>query len=452
MGSIDASAIASIGSVRSMPMSSGGIEPQRPALTLAGQTSAGPGEPARTSDRVLRVVFPAHVDADGIYREEAAAHAVVEASEWAAVLGARPDAARNAAGLRSAGIIPASATAAPTGAAAAATPGTGPQRALATLDEIIAARAAGTAGGSLPGPIAGSIAASIAASPVSPSPSAQSPAPPRPVVMAFTALPSRGLQPQSLAEAAAGLEAPRIPRLDPSDPGANSDTPDVVAVASQPGTSISAASSDRASVRRTLKAGMEARHMAPPATVDSAAPVTAAAPFGSRPVRWKGRTYDLPYRNPQAASAAAAPTKDQCPNPTAELNKEALARTASPRSQTVASNMDPGVPAAVSNTTMPGLAATSSYAPTDSASVAKARVEAMAAPLIARAADAGRTAVDAGGMKLPLPATARGWSALAQAASPSAPRPAGRPADDGNAAPAGSDAGTPTVVSPGDPQ
>lgn len=40
------------------------------------------GPPRRTPERVLRIVFPPHIDAQGVYHEAAAVHAVVEMPTW----------------------------------------------------------------------------------------------------------------------------------------------------------------------------------------------------------------------------------------------------------------------------------------------------------------------------------------------------------------------------------
>ena len=125
MSTIDAAAISGIGSFRSI--GEPGIEGQSVPRGIAGPVLADGTAPARTSDRVLRVVFPAHIDADGIYREQSAAHAVVENGAWAEALGGKPVNPRGVPALRAAGVVPA-APAAPS--------------ALATLDEIVAARAA----------------------------------------------------------------------------------------------------------------------------------------------------------------------------------------------------------------------------------------------------------------------------------------------------------------------
>ena len=76
MSTIDARAVASMGA---------GVRPvgdtMMPGIPGGGRVviaSADGTPPGRTSDRVLRVVFPAHIDAAGIYHDEATAHAVVE--------------------------------------------------------------------------------------------------------------------------------------------------------------------------------------------------------------------------------------------------------------------------------------------------------------------------------------------------------------------------------------
>lgn len=51
----------------------------RGGMILAG---IGDGVPGRTNDRVLKVVFPAHTDGSGIYRDEATARVVVERGGW----------------------------------------------------------------------------------------------------------------------------------------------------------------------------------------------------------------------------------------------------------------------------------------------------------------------------------------------------------------------------------
>lgn len=49
-----------------------------------GPVRAEPGDLARTSERKLRIVFPAHIDGSGIFHEEAIAWAIAEPADWAA--------------------------------------------------------------------------------------------------------------------------------------------------------------------------------------------------------------------------------------------------------------------------------------------------------------------------------------------------------------------------------
>lgn len=56
----------------------------RPAMAVAA------GDQARTSERTLRIVFPAHVDEAGTLHDEAVAWAVVENPRWAAELRRKP--------------------------------------------------------------------------------------------------------------------------------------------------------------------------------------------------------------------------------------------------------------------------------------------------------------------------------------------------------------------------
>ena len=116
--------------------------------------------------------------------------------------------------------------------------------------------------------------------------------------------------------------------------------------------------------------------------------VSASAPYGTRPVRWKGRTYEVPYKTPQPASPLDSPSQ---PNPTAELNKAALAKASAAR------------PEPLSASTVV------SVTPTKDAQIAMARVRAMAAPIIATGVDEGRQAPsDAApeGFNLPIGSTA----------------------------------------------
>jgi conjugal transfer pilus assembly protein TraV len=59
------------------------------ARQRAGIVAPASGDdPARTAERRLRVVFPAHVDESGTLHDEAVAWTVIEAPHWAAELGA----------------------------------------------------------------------------------------------------------------------------------------------------------------------------------------------------------------------------------------------------------------------------------------------------------------------------------------------------------------------------
>jgi conjugal transfer pilus assembly protein TraV len=346
MSSIDASAISAIGGFRSVGQP--GIESQRVPHGLAGPVLADGAAPARTSDRVLRVVFPAHIDADGIYREQSAAHAVVEASAWTAALAG--ETGRGTPAMRSAGIVPTSA------------PGpSAPTSMLATLDEVIAARAAQAPGGGKTSAapfVANSSVAAPAVAPVSASVAG------------------------SLAEAASGLSAPRATSLDPRAPGSNFDMPDVVAsVVEEPRQAPAAPSPSKV-----------ASVAAERASARSATTVSESAPYGTRPVRWKGKTYQLPYKTPQSStrsSSASAEPSAMGPT-TSSLNRASLAKV----------DQSVGTPAA--STTPPPAA---SYAVTSDGSVAQARIRSMAEPVIQSAANSGREAARAAapeGLALPL--------------------------------------------------
>lgn len=94
LGAIDQAALASL------------LEPsaeaRRPAAPIQ-PLPPGEGErPARTPERVLTIIFPAHVDRWGVLHDAATAHAVAGAPEWRAQTGASdPDmtASRSAAPL-----------------------------------------------------------------------------------------------------------------------------------------------------------------------------------------------------------------------------------------------------------------------------------------------------------------------------------------------------------------
>ncbi|MCC6480611.1 MAG: conjugal transfer protein TraV [Sphingomonadaceae bacterium] len=65
----------------------------------AVRKAALPGDTRRTDERILRVVIPAHVDAEGLLREEAVVWIVAEPPEWAARL-RRPERSVSKSALR----------------------------------------------------------------------------------------------------------------------------------------------------------------------------------------------------------------------------------------------------------------------------------------------------------------------------------------------------------------
>ncbi len=65
-----------------------GITPAHPLAAPSGRQPllapfASDAPPARTNERVLRIVFPARIDAQGLYHEPSAVHAVVSGPSWA---------------------------------------------------------------------------------------------------------------------------------------------------------------------------------------------------------------------------------------------------------------------------------------------------------------------------------------------------------------------------------
>lgn len=123
--SIDESAVREAGgTVANAASIDPAFQPRSAAPILAAYSESAP--PERTGERVLRVVFPAQIDAQGIYHEPAAVHAVVSAPHWSDVpLAPKATAARKV-------VEPVQQ------ASAAAARGS----TLASMDEVIAARAA----------------------------------------------------------------------------------------------------------------------------------------------------------------------------------------------------------------------------------------------------------------------------------------------------------------------
>lgn len=80
MSAIDARAVESV-----LRADDAGVNPNRGAKPRAFPPQQASGPVGRTSERTLRVVFPAHVDAAGVLHDEATAHVVVEDAAWAIV-------------------------------------------------------------------------------------------------------------------------------------------------------------------------------------------------------------------------------------------------------------------------------------------------------------------------------------------------------------------------------
>ncbi len=78
-GTIDAAATAA------SPSSDQGRTSQQVRAGIA------PGDVARTGERTIKIVFPAHIDSQGTLRDEAVAWAVVEQADWAAALRRSPN-------------------------------------------------------------------------------------------------------------------------------------------------------------------------------------------------------------------------------------------------------------------------------------------------------------------------------------------------------------------------
>jgi conjugal transfer pilus assembly protein TraV len=65
-----------------------GHAPER--TPLPARAGVAPGDVARTGERTIKIVFPAHIDSQGTLRDEAVAWAVVEQADWAAALRRSP--------------------------------------------------------------------------------------------------------------------------------------------------------------------------------------------------------------------------------------------------------------------------------------------------------------------------------------------------------------------------
>ncbi|MBC7497414.1 MAG: hypothetical protein H7243_09670 [Sphingomonadaceae bacterium] len=332
MSVIDGKAVAGMGA---MAQPIGGIVD--PAMPREGRvvTASADGTPGRTADRVLRVVFPAHIDASGIYHDEASAHAVVEHGMWTDGL---TDGQRGvAAGTQVAASQPVSSDGLPTSK-------------LATLDEIVAGRAAqarkseGGAGAAVP-----------AVTPTATSAEAVA------LVTRLSMMRTPGAI--DLREAAAAASAGPVGGLDP-----NFDTPDVTT-----------ASVD--------EPGAPSGHCS-----------------GYRPVWWHGHAYrrlrPVPCPVVAAVPAPVALAAAPLPGTTAALNRAVIERTAAPAVPvvsvaTAATAPSPSAPVAASAATTVVTAAKTAvvspnFAPTTDPKIAAARVSAMAAPIVVEQVSFGR--------------------------------------------------------------
>lgn len=185
MSTIDGGAVAGLGA---------GTAGGAPAATTANLDTlmrAGPvpegSIPARTGDRVLRIVFPARVDGQGIYRDEATAYAVVERGMWT---GGSTQSA-------SAAPAPPRATASAAPRAARSTP--------VNLDDVVAGAAPVPAAAQAPTATLSAVPITAATAYTYPG---QAPLP-TPERISYSA-------PSSLREALAAASAPPTPDLDPA--------------------------------------------------------------------------------------------------------------------------------------------------------------------------------------------------------------------------------------------
>ena len=334
MSVIDGKAVAGMGA---MAQPIGGIVD--PAMPREGRvvTASADGTPGRTADRVLRVVFPAHIDASGIYHDEASAHAVVEHGMWTDGLTGGQRGVRS--GTQVATSQPVSGDGLPTSK-------------LATLDEIVAGRAAqarkseGGAGAAVPAVTPTATSAETAA-----------------LVTRLSMMRAPGAI--DLREAAASASAGPVGGLEP-----NFDTPDVTT-----------ASID--------EPGAPSGHCT-----------------GYRPVWWHGHAYRRlrPVPCPVVAASSAPVARANAPGPlpgtTAALNRAVIERTAAPAVPvvsvaTAATAPSLSTPVATSSATTVVTVAkpavvSSSFAPTTDPKMAAARVSAMAAPIVVEQVSFGR--------------------------------------------------------------
>lgn len=338
MSSIDAKAVAGLGA-GTQPV--GGIaDPAMPREGRVVTASADGSPPGRTSDRVLRVVFPAHIDASGIYHDESTAHAVIEHGGWTDGL---------TGGVRRTAAIETAEAPPPVKADGLQT------SKLATLDEVIAARAA--QGRKIDAAPAAAIGA--ATTPTSAS-AAMVPGSPRIAVM-------RSPIAVDLREAAAAASAQPVAGLDP-----NFDTPDVAAaVSDEP-----AASPDHCTGYRPLWwHGHAYRRLRPvpcPARVATSSGSDAATLAAAST---STRSLNLAHLEP--ATAITSPVSD-APKPGVAASTSSTSAPTHP--------VAPGAVEPVAGSTAKNVA----VAPTSDPAVAAARVSLLARPLMSDQVRLGR--------------------------------------------------------------
>lgn len=364
MSTIDARAIAGLGAV-----THAAGEFADPAIPSEGRVitaSVGGLMPGRTSDRVLRVVFPAHIDPGGIYHEESAVHAVVERGGWTDTL---------TGGVRR--VPSAVATAVTLNSSKADDLQTSK---LATLDEIIAAR------GAMPVQPRAAAVGSV------PLPERAGNGPPRP---------QRSTMAIDLREAAGAASALPVARLDP-----NFDTPDVAPVIA-----VAADQTGSCTGSRNIRWHGRANHRPVLRPCPAPASVTVAAQNAAA-VNAEGSERSLNLaRLGEASQPPATPTF-------AKANASAAAIMGPPNSAGTATAAAPSHSApAVAGAAAP----VSRFAPTGDAQLAAGRVRAGAAPLIAATASQGRDAARAQNVQPGQMFAPAGAPSLAPSLAPSTP-------------------------------
>jgi conjugal transfer pilus assembly protein TraV len=254
LSTIDQQAILSIGSEAPQPRTLDAPQRRTPSdPVLAGFASVN--DPSRTAERTLRILFPAYVDKAGLYFEPAAVHAVVASPTWSstperlASTGA-PDRDTSAGGRSD-----------PRGSA------------LASMDEVVASRAARRG--------------------AQPVPPVQSDGPP-PAATEAAVLPSPDPDPSPARQAAASPFSSPTVLPAPTLSHSVMPLPDSGVVAATPTGTPAAVAVPLAPVQQTSAVP------APSNRPDS------AAPYGYRTVVWKGKQYRIARKSPPPQPAAAA--------------------------------------------------------------------------------------------------------------------------------------------------